>query len=104
MAANQNYEESSVHSSTTNTALSENSASAMKDITDDPEKGVDDAENSNTEESQNTSTEGAPQKPESPAAGPPGLGPPPDGGLQAWLTVLAGFCGLFVSFGWINCR
>lgn len=99
MTANQNYEESSVHSTTTNTALSEKSASAMKDIANDPEKGIDDAENNNTEKSQNISTEGAPQKPET-----PGLGPPPDGGLQAWLTVLAGFCGLFVSFGWINCR
>ncbi|KAI5457843.1 major facilitator superfamily domain-containing protein [Mariannaea sp. PMI_226] len=27
----------------------------------------------------------------------------PDGGLQAWLTVLGAFCGLFSSFGWINC-
>ncbi|KKK22057.1 hypothetical protein AOCH_005620 [Aspergillus ochraceoroseus] len=30
-------------------------------------------------------------------------GPPPDGGLRAWWTVAGGFCGLFVSFGWINC-
>jgi hypothetical protein len=27
----------------------------------------------------------------------------PDGGLEAWLVVLGGFCCLFVSFGWINC-
>jgi hypothetical protein len=27
----------------------------------------------------------------------------PDGGLQAWLVVLAAFCNMFVSFGWINC-
>ncbi|KAL6251783.1 hypothetical protein RBB50_001993 [Rhinocladiella similis] len=27
----------------------------------------------------------------------------PDGGTQAWLTVLGAFCGLFVSFGWTNC-
>ncbi|MCJ1282845.1 hypothetical protein MMC26_002171 [Xylographa opegraphella] len=27
----------------------------------------------------------------------------PDGGLQAWLVVLGGFCCLFCSFGWINC-
>jgi hypothetical protein len=30
-------------------------------------------------------------------------GPPPDGGLQAWLAVLGGFCTIFASFGWINC-
>jgi hypothetical protein len=29
--------------------------------------------------------------------------PPPDGGLQAWLAVLGGFCVVFASFGWINC-
>ncbi|KAE8150439.1 major facilitator superfamily domain-containing protein [Aspergillus avenaceus] len=36
---------------------------------------------------------------------PPGAppGPPPDGGLRAWMVVLGAFCGLFVSFGWINC-
>ncbi|KAE8163631.1 major facilitator superfamily domain-containing protein [Aspergillus tamarii] len=28
---------------------------------------------------------------------------PPDGGLKAWMVVLGAFCGLFVSFGWINC-
>lgn len=33
----------------------------------------------------------------------PGPGPPPDGGLQAWLVVLGGFCIVFASFGWINC-
>jgi hypothetical protein len=42
------------------------------------------------------------------AAGPvpatPVIGPPPDGGTQAWLVVLGAFCGLFVSFGWINCK
>lgn len=27
----------------------------------------------------------------------------PDGGLQAWLVVLGGFCTIFASFGWINC-
>lgn len=27
----------------------------------------------------------------------------PDGGLDAWLVVLGGFCCLFCSFGWINC-
>ncbi|KAL0255002.1 hypothetical protein SLS55_009527 [Diplodia seriata] len=27
----------------------------------------------------------------------------PDGGRDAWLCVLGGFCALFCSFGWINC-
>lgn len=38
-----------------------------------------------------------------PAPATPAIGPPPDGGMQAWLVVLGAFCGLFVSFGWINC-
>lgn len=29
---------------------------------------------------------------------------PPQNGLQAWLTILGGFCCLFVSFGWVNCK
>lgn len=28
----------------------------------------------------------------------------PDGGAKAWLVVLGGFCCLFCSFGWINCK
>lgn len=28
----------------------------------------------------------------------------PDGGLEAWLVVLGGFCLVFASFGWINCE
>lgn len=27
----------------------------------------------------------------------------PDGGKDAWLCLLGAFCGLFCSFGWINC-
>lgn len=27
----------------------------------------------------------------------------PDGGTQAWLCALGGWCVLFASFGWINC-
>ncbi|KAH8598926.1 monocarboxylate permease-like protein [Bisporella sp. PMI_857] len=27
----------------------------------------------------------------------------PDGGLEAWLVVVGGFCTIFASFGWINC-
>ncbi|KAH8773683.1 riboflavin transporter MCH5 [Diaporthe sp. PMI_573] len=42
------------------------------------------------------------------AAGPPpgsGFHPSdfPDGGLQAWLVVFGGWCGLFCTFGFINC-
>jgi hypothetical protein len=29
---------------------------------------------------------------------------PPDGGFQAWLAVAGGFCTVFASFGWINCK
>jgi hypothetical protein len=28
----------------------------------------------------------------------------PDGGFDAWMTVAGGFCTIFSSFGWINCR
>ncbi len=28
----------------------------------------------------------------------------PDGGFQAWLVVMGGFCAVFCSFGWINCE
>lgn len=36
---------------------------------------------------------------------PPGMSPAdfPDGGLQAWLVVFGGWCGLFCTFGLINC-
>jgi hypothetical protein len=42
---------------------------------------------------------------EPPSAVPGGINPAdfPDGGLEAWLVVLGGWCALFVSFGWINC-
>jgi hypothetical protein len=30
--------------------------------------------------------------------------PPPDGGFDAWLAVVGGFCIVFASFGWINCK
>jgi hypothetical protein len=29
--------------------------------------------------------------------------PPKEGTLKAYLALLAGFLGLFVSFGWVNC-
>lgn len=28
----------------------------------------------------------------------------PDGGWEAWLVVAGGFCAVFCSFGWINCK
>lgn len=28
----------------------------------------------------------------------------PDGGFQAWLVVVGGFCAVFCGFGWINCE
>jgi hypothetical protein len=28
----------------------------------------------------------------------------PDGGFEAWLVVAGGFCTVFSSFGWINCK
>lgn len=28
----------------------------------------------------------------------------PEGGREAWIVVVGAFCGLFVSFGWINCK
>ncbi|KAK4955109.1 hypothetical protein LTR10_007303 [Elasticomyces elasticus] len=43
---------------------------------------------------------GSPPKPSTPGFDPRQN---PDGGLQAWLCVLGGFCVLFCSFGWINC-
>jgi hypothetical protein len=45
------------------------------------------------------------QKPAAPPAGPPGFNPAdfPDGGLEAWTVVFGGWCGLFATFGFINC-
>ncbi|OJJ98031.1 hypothetical protein ASPACDRAFT_53556 [Aspergillus aculeatus ATCC 16872] len=44
--------------------------------------------------------EGSSNTSDSLAQGPKGA---PDGGVEAWLTVLGGFCAMFVSFGWVNC-
>ncbi|RKL42731.1 hypothetical protein BFJ63_vAg8426 [Fusarium oxysporum f. sp. narcissi] len=46
-------------------------------------------------------SEKAPSQQEGTSA--PDFGPPPDGGLQAWLVVAGGFFAVFASFGWINC-
>ena len=43
--------------------------------------------------------------PPQPVGPPPGINPAdfPDGGFQAWLVVFGGWCGLFCTFGLINC-
>ena len=66
----------------------------------DLEKGGYDPESS--EESKAT-TEGAAPLP--PAGPPPGMHPDdfPDGGFAAWLVVFGGWCGLFCTFGLVNC-
>lgn len=49
---------------------------------------------------------GLEEKPAGPPGGfPPGMAPSdfPDGGLQAWLVVFGGWCGLFCTFGLVNC-
>lgn len=45
------------------------------------------------------------EKPAAPAGAPPGFAPAdfPDGGTDAWLCVLGGFCALFCTFGLVNC-
>ncbi|KAJ5532950.1 MFS transporter asaE [Penicillium frequentans] len=97
MAVDQEHDVPSTHSTIINTPPSDVSIS---DHIHDIEKGK--AEDKD-EEAHGVSAKGIPEKLDAPPAGPPGPGPPPDGGLQAWMTVLGGFCGLFVSFGWINC-
>jgi hypothetical protein len=62
----------------------------------DPEKGFD-SEKAEPQSAEKSLAAG-------PAPATPVIGPPPDGGAQAWLVVLGAFSGLFVSFGWINCR
>ncbi|CAK7227138.1 hypothetical protein SCUCBS95973_006441 [Sporothrix curviconia] len=70
----------------------------------DLEKGgyapEDDDEENNNNNQNNKDESAAP-----PPAGPPGMSPAdfPDGGLEAWLVVFGGWCGLFCTFGLINC-
>ncbi|CAK7205798.1 hypothetical protein SEUCBS139899_008577 [Sporothrix eucalyptigena] len=70
----------------------------------DLEKGGYGPEESDESNTNNTKTEDVPAAP-APPAGPPGMNPAdfPDGGLQAWLVVFGGWCGLFCTFGLINC-
>lgn len=99
MAVDQEHDVPSTHSTIANTPPSD--VSINDQVHHDIEKGK--LENKDAE-AKDVSADGTPEKLDAPPAGPPGPGPPPDGGLQAWLTVLGGFCGLFVSFGWINCE
>lgn len=66
----------------------------------DPEKGLASSEKDEPQPPTEKSIATGP----APAPATPSIGPPPDGGAQAWLVVLGAFCGLFVSFGWINCK
>lgn len=86
----------SVYNTATNTAPSVNSTLALSI---DQEKGP----HQNSED-QVDNGDLPPEKQDAVADATPAPGPPPDGGLKAWSTVLGAFCGLFVSFGWINCE
>ncbi|KAJ5174344.1 MFS transporter asaE [Penicillium canariense] len=106
MGATNDHPAPSIDSATTHTATSDHSTPAMSDqVNDDPEKGmrttdlVEPATTDANAEPVSEKKEGFAAAP----AGPPGPGPPPDGGAEAWMSVLGAFCGLFVSFGWINC-
>ncbi len=106
MAVENQHATPSIDSATTNIAPSDNSTPAMSDqVNDDLEKGNRTAEPIDSDK-HDVNIEPLSEKSEAvtPApAGSPGPGPPPDGGLEAWMSVLGAFCGLFVSFGWINC-
>lgn len=107
MAVENQHATPSIDSAATNIAPSDNSTPAMSDQVNDDhdlEKGNRAAEPVDSEK-HDVNVEPLSEKSEvTPApAGPPGPGPPPDGGLEAWMSVLGAFCGLFVSFGWINC-
>lgn len=69
-------------------ALAENASD--QDIPSESEKKVEEAREGNV-------------------AAPQGINPMdpsqfPDGGLEAWTVVLGAACGIWVSFGWINCE
>ncbi|OOQ87143.1 putative monocarboxylate permease [Penicillium brasilianum] len=106
MAASNEHATPSIDSATTKTAPSVDSTPAMSDhVNEDLEKGTrttDPVEAEKHDLNVNPLSEKIEGTTPAPA-GPPGPGPPPDGGAEAWLVVLGAFCGLFVSFGWINC-
>lgn len=86
----------SIDSATTNIQKSDNTTPAVSvHGNNDPEKGL------NSEKAEQQPAEKSLAGGPAPAT--PVIGPPPDGGTQAWLVVLGAFSGLFVSFGWINC-
>lgn len=103
----------SIASATTNAISSDHSTPAMsfhEHLDDDLEKGTRQSDQQNTMELITSESPDANPKPSekiNEPSGPPAPsdpGPPPDGGYEAWMTVLGAFCGLFVSFGWINCK
>lgn len=106
MGASNEHATPSIDSATTKTAPSVDSTPAMSDhVNEDLEKGTrttDPVEAEKHDLNVNPLSEKIESTIPAPA-GPPGPGPPPDGGAEAWLSVLGAFCGLFVSFGWINC-
>lgn len=112
MASNNTHDTPSIDSATTNTAPSEHSTPAMSDQINDIEKGAPAVDQPNRENDQTETSENHFEKPldnpsektDAAPSGPPGPGSPPDGGFQAWMVVVGAFCGLFVSFGWINCK
>ncbi|KAJ5662477.1 MFS transporter asaE [Penicillium maclennaniae] len=88
----------SIDSATTNTAPSDHSIPALSDQINEIEKGQHPNKAPGTYDTTLDSEKANSSPPVS-----LGPGPPPDGGAQAWLVVVGAFCGLFVSFGWINC-
>lgn len=45
-------------------------------------------------------SEPPPENPEDLAS----IGDFPDGGFDAWFCIAGGFCNIFSSFGWVNCK
>ena len=113
MASNDHHSAPSIDSATTNTAQSDHSTPVVSDrVNDDAEKGKSPSVQQFPSEHDGTGPQGVNTDPTSEktdtlAADPPTTpapGPPPDGGFQAWMVTVGAFCGLFVSFGWINCE
>lgn len=108
MVSNNTHDAPSIDSATTNTAPSDHSTPVMSDQINDIEKGAQAADQQSTENEEpanpDAKAEPTSEKSDAVAAGPPAPGPPPDGGFLAWMVVVGAFCGLFVSFGWINCK
>ncbi|KAJ5082920.1 monocarboxylate permease [Penicillium argentinense] len=112
MTANRDQDVPSIGSTTTTNAVPSNLSTPAISVqmNGDLEKGSPQTDQQDMAElNASESQEGRPQPTEKPIVPPSGPsagsapGPPPDGGLKAWITVLGAFCGLFVSFGWINC-